>query len=348
MFILYLGSILFKRKKTDGIYNEHKHTRQHERWREFLTRVICDNYGDVYRLEKTEYLVGLYSLVFAKGENRHRISDIQSMIIKTGLKVMNKSWHGNKGATAIRMVVDDDSLCFVNCHLAAGQSRATHRNADAETIFKAAKFTNNQGILDHDHCFLSGDLNYRIDHFSRAQIEDQLLLVQETSSVLESLLAHDQLIQQRKTNPLLKLLLFDEAPITFKPTYKYDPGTDIYDTSEKQRLPAWCDRILYKSPRVKHHYYTRHEVLASDHRPVSAGLSVDLRTMNYLERDRILHRLNFCWRDEQLKSISHSIKVRHVAAFQRCTSEEAERILGCLDWDVDAAVSRVSKDSVII
>lgn len=27
--------------------------------------------------------------------------------------------------------------------------------------------------------------------------------------------------------------LFSEAEINFNPTYKFDPGTDIYDTSKK-------------------------------------------------------------------------------------------------------------------
>ncbi|KAG8042072.1 hypothetical protein G9C98_000063 [Cotesia typhae] len=39
---------------------------------------------------------------------------------------------------------------------------------------------------------------------------------------------------------------FEEAPITFPPTYKYDPGTQTFDSSSKQRAPAYTDRILYK------------------------------------------------------------------------------------------------------
>jgi synaptojanin len=32
---------------------------------------------------------------------------------------------------------------------------------------------------------------------------------------------------------------FEEGPILFPPTYRYDVGTNNYDTSEKARIPAW-------------------------------------------------------------------------------------------------------------
>lgn len=61
---------------------------------------------------------------------------------------------------------------------------------------------------------------------------------------------------------------FSELPITFAPTYKYDPGTSTYDTSEKNRVPSWTDRIFYSGSRVSAKEYNRLEIDVSDHRPV--------------------------------------------------------------------------------
>lgn len=41
---------------------------------------------------------------------------------------------------------------------------------------------------------------------------------------------------------------YEEGPLLFRPTYRYDLGTDSYDTSEKLRIPAWTGasrRVLY-------------------------------------------------------------------------------------------------------
>ena len=35
---------------------------------------------------------------------------------------------------------------------------------------------------------------------------------------------------------------YQEGPLLFRPTYKYDVGTDNYDSSEKMRIPAWTGK----------------------------------------------------------------------------------------------------------
>jgi hypothetical protein len=85
-----------------------------------------------------------------------------------------------------------------------------------------------------------------------------------------------------RTNRAFRLRTFDEAPITFDPTYKYNPGTNDYDSSEKKRIPAWCDRILFSKNahgRIKNIDYRRYETTVSDHRPISAGFRVTLKAV---------------------------------------------------------------------
>tara|TARA_B100000780_G_C21018519_1_gene408112 strand:- start:28 stop:372 length:345 start_codon:yes stop_codon:yes gene_type:complete len=73
-----------------------------------------------------------------------------------------------------------------------------------------------------------------------------------------------------------------EGPLNFRPTYKYDPNTNTYDTSKKKRSPSWTDRILWrcnekeKFPIMNIEYVAVEELKMSDHRPVKASFSVKL------------------------------------------------------------------------
>lgn len=40
---------------------------------------------------------------------------------------------------------------------------------------------------------------------------------------------------------------YQEGPLLFRPTYKYDYGSDNYDTSEKMRIPAWTGDLPHGS-----------------------------------------------------------------------------------------------------
>lgn len=67
-------------------------------------------------------------------------------------------------------------------------------------------------------------------------------------TTLSSLLPHDELHQQQKARKAFQG--WQEGPITFLPTYKYDAGSvGVFDSSEKRRAPSWCDRILWRTRR---------------------------------------------------------------------------------------------------
>ena len=67
---------------------------------------------------------------------------------------------------------------------------------------------------------------------------------------------------------------------------KYDPGTvSTFDTSEKGRAPAWCDRVLWRtdetesSPTVvePEYYGSVQQVVSSDHKPVKFVARIRMR-----------------------------------------------------------------------
>lgn len=78
---------------------------------------------------------------------------------------------------------------------------------------------------------------------------------------------------------------YEEGPILFRPTYRYNLNSDEYDTSDKMRIPAWTDRILYRGNNLDLEKYSRAELKSSDHRPVYAvrmGLMVHTQLFIWL------------------------------------------------------------------
>ncbi|KAK5116159.1 hypothetical protein LTR62_008485 [Meristemomyces frigidus] len=291
----------FKSKKKDGSGEQEHMAHQYRAWRDHLTRCLEEHTPATvgYTLLHTASMVGLFTCVFVKASIRSRIKHVHTAEIKRGMG----GRYGNKGALVLRMVLDDSSLCFVNCHLAAGQTQTIHRNNDAAAILEAEALpsyplsntstaqhsdvfsSGGDGslILDHEICVLNGDLNYRIDTMGRDTV---IKHVQQNN--LARLLERDQLLLSRKKNPGFRLRAFQENPITFAPTYKYNLHSDDYDNSEKKRAPAWCDRILYRGlGKVKLEDYRRWEVRVSDHRPVSGRLRLRAKTVDAERRVQV-------------------------------------------------------------
>jgi hypothetical protein len=58
-------------------------------------------------------------------------------------------------------------------------------------------------------------------------------------------------------------------------------NSNVYDTSSKQRIPAWCDRILYEAnSNLSQIFYGRSELKLSDHRPVLSLFEAKIRKIN--------------------------------------------------------------------
>ncbi|EUC33531.1 hypothetical protein COCCADRAFT_95855 [Bipolaris zeicola 26-R-13] len=73
-------------------------------------------------------------------------------------------------------------------------------------------------------------------------------------TTLSSLLPHDELHQVMKQGKAFHDG-WEEGPIQFLPSYKYDIGkVGVFDSSEKRRCPSWCDRIIYRTRASKQKY----------------------------------------------------------------------------------------------
>lgn len=96
----------------------------------------------------------------------------------------------------------------------------------------------------------------------------------------DELLSLDQLGRERDAGHIFAG--FSEAAISFPPTFKVEKGEPGFKYTAK-RSPAWCDRILVKSVLPHLHatcesYFTVPAITTSDHKPVSAVLSLPMVT----------------------------------------------------------------------
>ncbi|KAG6460975.1 type II inositol 1,4,5-trisphosphate 5-phosphatase [Manduca sexta] len=225
------------------------------------------------KVEKVR-LVGMMLIVLIKAKHKSHVKNIMCDTVGTG--IMGKM--GNKGGVSIRFDLHSTSLCFVNSHLAAHVEEYERRNQDFRDICNRTRFVQpNQlpkGIADHDHVYWLGDLNYRITEMDPTTVK-KMVAENNFSYVLE----WDQLRQQHKLHNVFSGYM--EGTIMFKPTYKYDPGTDNWDSSEKNRAPAWCDRIFWRGESITQLAYRSHPSLnISDHKPVSAIFSSSIKIID--------------------------------------------------------------------
>lgn len=233
-------------------------------------------------------MVGCYIGLFVKQGLLSRITDLRATKIKTGLGGSS----GNKGAVIVRFSLDDTSIVMMNCHLMSGKNKGKQRTDEINYIFdnafKAESLASKgnpmkYAVENHDVAFIFGDLNYRIC------LSNEVVRPAVSRKDYQLLKEADELIQAQKQyagSVDMEYQFFRdfiEAPLDFPPTYKYDKRSQKYDTSKKQRVPSWCDRILWKENADRVIFQGMaclQDIDFSDHRPISAQFTVITHRIN--------------------------------------------------------------------
>ncbi|KAF8207552.1 hypothetical protein K438DRAFT_1815204 [Mycena galopus ATCC 62051] len=186
-----------------------------------------------YQLLIKERMMGLYLAIYI-----HRTSRSAVTAGLIGGRV------GNKGGVGISVDLNGTTLLFINAHLAAHEGKVNHRLANfakikverelADTYVGFRTLTLNYPLIispdptdKFDYTFLCGDLNFRLD-ISRLHA-DWLISRQDYAQAL----AFDQLRNLMQSGKAF--VGFNEAPIDFPPTFKYD----VLRTIKSKRKSRW-------------------------------------------------------------------------------------------------------------
>ena len=280
-----------------------------EQWFSLVESVVrAGSAPDAWCRVGTASLGNIHLIVLCTRELRAEVSSVESASEAMGMAGL----FPNKGVVAVSLRLGSTPLCFVNAHLAAHEGMAAKRNAnlhDMERTVRLGCAPPHASLFDLSqrfaHCFLFGDLNYRID----LPREATLRLVQQGNWA--ELRSHDELTRLMERGAVCQG--FAEGTLAFPPTFKHIPGEPplteaaaaaaaavaaaagdfsaggrvglgrrAYE-STKQRVPSWCDRVLWRSWPARARevellsYDSTPQLASSDHSPVAATFALDLR-----------------------------------------------------------------------
>ncbi|XP_074570120.1 type II inositol polyphosphate 5-phosphatase 15-like isoform X2 [Curcuma longa] len=216
-------------------------------------------------------LAGLLIAAWARKDLQSHIGDVDAAAVPCGFG----RTIGNKGAVGLRMRTYGRIICFVNCHFAAHLEAVSRRNADFDHVYRTMAFSRSTtglgaagaatsvqlhrsvnvatvqpddgrpDLSEADMVVFLGDFNYRLHSISYDEARDMV-----SQRCFDWLREKDQLRAEMKAGKVFQGMR--EGQIKFPPTYKFERhqvGLAGYDSSEKKRIPAWCDRILYRDSR---------------------------------------------------------------------------------------------------
>lgn len=262
--------------------------------------------GDEYVAVARQHLMEIKLQVFVHRRIKDRVLKTKTVTEATGIGHVV----GNKGAVAVKLTIDDTTLCFVSSHLAAheGAKFLRERNAQAQEILRSIDRAV-PALHSFDHVFWMGDLNYRLDlsrvvpeaadwqHARKWKWARRRIAAGNYGELLKA----DELIGEMQGNNCV-FGRFVEGPLEFMPTFKVHRDTEdaltdaiaeatasgaspetvsaasaaVMSMYQKERVPSYCDRVLWHSLPVhrKHavllEYSAVPSINTSDHKPVYA------------------------------------------------------------------------------
>lgn len=220
-----------------------------------LKETVAQRYSLVYWPSTCLYLGAVGLFVLSKQPLQR---------VKTASAACGMLCSSLKGACALRFVYNEEEYTVVSAHMSANEGFLERRIADSKRLIRGLDFGDGYSVIKPQcHTFFMGDLNFRTAS-GGPQVEGR------QSDDAEPLLSQDELQQAMSVGDCF--VGFEEAPVSFKPTYKYHLGTTRYNN---KRAPSWCDRILFLkysiSPVVA--YDSVRTLRSSDHEAVYLNIS---------------------------------------------------------------------------
>lgn len=113
--------------------------------------------------------------------------------------------------------------------------------------------------------------------------------------------------------------MFTEDKIKFPPTYKFKLNSDDYDLSKVNRIPSYCDRVLFKLPTKNLFcqslgYNNISSFKQSDHRPVYAVF--EIKTIDFNNYEPPVLFLNILANKSQNLEINYQIQNSCITHFR--------------------------------
>lgn len=234
-------------------------------------------------------------MVLVRSSLMHEVSDVECRAENTGIG----SVLANKGGIVATLTIRKTRLAFISAHLEAheGAHHYVNRCKNLAEIFAGARvgpahLRHFDGSMIAHHCFVCGDLNFRVilpgkdDDDADEEPSQPDRRKMEDVELIRSMIEREDWDGINDCDELAKALHrhdclagFKTLKCNFPPTFKVERGEGfVYN---EKRIPSYTDRILWKSsdgldanvgPLA---YEPCPDFVTSDHKPVRGAFAIE-------------------------------------------------------------------------